>query len=82
MGKLRKTIKQQHKLDKNASGILNTFEGSLKAEVGDVVNVFTTEEQDIDSMASVYGCSPDQSGEIKHRFYHLWPHLSETKSDQ
>ncbi len=30
-------------------------------------------------MASVYGGSPDQRGEIKHRLYHLWPHLSETK---
>lgn len=37
MGNLRRNIKQQHKLDKNASGILNTFERSLKAEVGDVV---------------------------------------------
>lgn len=85
MGNLKRNIKQQHKLDKNFSGILNTFEESLKAEVGDVVtgNVLTKDLiLHIDSMASVYGCSPDQRGEIKHRFYHLWPHLSEIKSDQ
>lgn len=43
MSNMRRNIKQQRKLDKNASMTLNTFEGSLKAEVSDVVtgNVLT-----------------------------------------